>query len=687
MMRSVFFMVACLACSESFCQYADSTNPGARDTALPEVTVQAFHTRLLWKAVPAAIATISAVELKRYGNVTMVPVFNAIPGVRMEERSPASYRLSIRGSLLRSPFGVRNVKIYWHDIPLSDAGGNTYLNLLDIDQLTGVELVKGPAASIYGAGTGGVLLLRSDADTNRKTNFSAGITGGSYGLLKEQLGWQHSRNSFHSSFLQSHLQSDGYREQSAMRRDALKWQGDWQNSQQQFTMLVFYTDLYYQTPGGITLAQMDTNPQLSRQAAGALPGAVQQKTAIYNRTFFAGMHHEVKLNGTFDLKTFVLGSNTSFTNPFITNYEQRSEQNLGAGSNLVFSIQKGRNSFQWMNGFEWLHNHSTIDDYGNRFGMKDTVQFKDNIYARQWFVFSQMQYMPGNKWNFTAGISFNNQVYNYRRLTSASPADVTRKINAVFTPRLAVLYRLSGSVSVYVIAAKGFSPPALAEVRPSDGNFYGDLAAESGWNYEAGIKGELFGRRLQFDVAAYFFQLKDAIVRRNNSIGAEYFVNAGGTEQKGIEAQFKYQLIRRSVRLPGIGVWSSYSYQPFRFTEYQQLASHYSGNELTGVPRNILVAGIDLESNIGWYLSTSVNSVSPLPLTDANDAYAAAYQLLQLKMGYRCKSKMCQLTVFAGADNLLNQHYSLGNDINAAGKRYYNPAAGRNVMAGFTIHF
>jgi iron complex outermembrane receptor protein len=41
--------------------------------------------------------------------------------------------------------------------------------------------------------------------------------------------------------------------------------------------------------------------------------------------------------------------------------------------------------------------------------------------------------------------------------------------------------------------------------------------------------------------------------------------------------------------------------------------------------------------------------------------------------------------ICAGIDNALDQNYSLGNDINAAGKRYYNPAAKRNFFVG--IHF
>src|SRR3982750_1058709 len=91
---------------------------------------------------------------------SLIPAFNAVAGVRMEERSPGSYRLSLRGSLLRSPFGVRDVKVYFDEIPLSDAGGNTYLNALDINSIRSVEVLKGPDGSLFGANSGGVVILR-----------------------------------------------------------------------------------------------------------------------------------------------------------------------------------------------------------------------------------------------------------------------------------------------------------------------------------------------------------------------------------------------------------------------------------------------------------------------------------------------------------------------------------------------
>lgn len=692
MKRLLFLLLILQSPVAAFLQQTQqvSADTAKSERVLEEVVVEAFHANRNWRDVPAAIAVIGQKQMARYVNTSPVPVFNMIPGVRMEERSPASYRLSIRGSLLRSPFGVRNTKVYWDGIPLTDAGGNTYLNLIDLNTITGAELVKGPAASMYGAGTGGAVLLHSsngfsDSGVHR---FVTGITGGSYGLFHLQSGWDYSNKTFSSSLQQTHQQSDGYREQSSLRRDVLKWQGALQHQNALFRMLLLYTDLYYQTPGGITLAQMLQNPQQARQPAGNFPGAVQQQASVYNKTLLGALRSEINLSDHFTLQGFISGNHTAFTNPFITNYEKRGEANFGAGTAINYTKEKKGNRFQWTNGAEWLYNHSLISDYGNRSGKADTVQFKDDIYAVQWFAYSQAQWTLKNKWVLTAGLSLNNQSYRYKRITDPSPSFIQKNISAILTPRVAVLYHLNTDISLYLVAAKGFSPPALAEVRPSDGNYYGNLEAEYGWNYEAGIKGELFDRRLHFDVAAYFFDLRQAIVRRTNAAGAEYFVNAGGTRQHGMEAYLSYQLIRPGQQwIKSLKLESSYSYQPYRFTDYQQLGINYSGNKLTGVPANIWVSGMDIETGNGMYAVVSLNCTGSLPLTDANDAYADAYQLMQLKTGYRGMRDNKHWDIFAGIDNLLNQRYSLGNDINAAGKRFYNPAAGINFFAGMLYHF
>jgi iron complex outermembrane recepter protein len=667
--------------------FAQSKTEKESDT-LSTVIVEAFSSKTKWKTTPVSVAIIKTTEILRASPVSMLPVLNTIPGVRMEERSPGSYRLSIRGSLLRSPFGVRNVKIYMNAMPLSDATGNTYLNLLDIQQMDGMELLKGPSASIYGAGTGGVLLLKKDHPFKANTNnqFHAGLTVGSFGLVQEQAGWDYQSSQFSSSLQISHVQQDGYREQSALKKTVAQYTAAWQLKQHKMELLSFYANLYYQTPGGISLAQMQSNPTLSRQATSTLPSAIEQQASITNKTVYVGIQDTWNLNARTTIKSFLTLNNTQFENPFITNYEFRNETNGSAGIQWQWSTANKKVS--WINGFEWLYNHSRTDDYGNKKGKVDTVQFKDNIIAKQWTVFSQLQWNIGNITHLQAGISLNQQKISYQRLTD-NPLLITEKpTDIVAAPRVAVLVDISKNVSGYGIVSYGFSPPSLAELRPSDGKYYGELQPEKGWNMELGLKGFLLNSRLQYDLNFYRFTLNDAIVRRNNSAGAEYFVNAGNTLQQGIEAMVQYQIIPYSVnsRLK-INIWTSYAFQPYHFENYQQGIINYSGNELTGVPRTNWVNGLDLELLHKWYLNASINVVSRIPLNDANDIYADAYQLVQIKAGYRFNIKQTKMHVFAGADNLLNQLYSLGNDINAAGRRYFNPAVERNFYIGFDFRF
>jgi len=688
-MKSIFIL-AILVLSIEINYSQPVTPPTVSKDSLQEVIVHAFLSNQKWRNVAASIALLTAKDIQSIGNTTLLPAVNAAPGVRMEERSPGSYRLSIRGSSLRSPFGVRNVKFYWNDIPLTDAGGNTYLNLVASSQLTGMEIIKGPSASIYGAGTGGVVLLKSSqpflTDTFSANQFTGAVSGGSYGLLNQDAGWIHRTNNFTTSLQQSHLQSDGYRQQSAVRKDVIKWDGSYRLTKQQFNFLFFYTDLYYQTPGGLTKDQMLQNPKLARPASGNIPGAIQQMAAIYNKTAFAGGSHTYQINSSFSTETSFLLNHTSYTNPFITNYENRDETNVGTRSRLLYHKLIASADLQWSTGGEWLYNHSRIDDYSNNKGSRDTLQLKDNLYVNQWFVFTQLQVAIG-KLTISAGGSLNNQGIHYKRLTDPTMKQYvnTNKEN-ILTPRFSLLYKLSQSVSLYGIAAKGFSPPTLAEVHPQDRIFHSELQPEYGWNYEGGFKGTLFNDRLQFDIAAYDFELKEAIVIRINSVGAQYFVNAGSVSEKGIEVGMKYHLLNQSTSIfKDLSVWTSYSYQPYHFTSFKQGGSDYSGNAVTGVPKNVWVSGFDIETNKNEYIHLIYNNTSSLPLDDANDEYATTYHLLQFKCGKRFTYHRLSTDAFVGVDNLLNEVYSLGNDINAANRRFYNPAAGRNFYIGISF--
>src|SRR5690349_2130679 len=195
-----------------------------KDTAinLEEVVVRSFEQNRNAGAATASVKIIERNNADRYSKTSLVNGFNTGAGVRMEERSPGSYRINIRGSSLRSPFGVRNVKVYWNGIPLTDPGGNTYFNQLAFNNFSSIEIFKGPAGSLYGAGTGGLVLVNT-LNGSWKPGVSLEHIRGSYGLNNVFATMKMGGDDNRSMVTYAHNGNDGYRVQSAMRRDNASW--------------------------------------------------------------------------------------------------------------------------------------------------------------------------------------------------------------------------------------------------------------------------------------------------------------------------------------------------------------------------------------------------------------------------------------------------------------------------------
>lgn len=416
---------------------------------LSEVVVKGFETNRKLLETPATVSILSQKAIQRYSTISLVPAFNTVPGVRMEERSPGSYRLSIRGSLLRSPFGIRNIKIYMDDIPFTDAGGNTYLNLIDPNALGSAEILKGPASSLYGAGTGGAVILNEPAlvdnlSTDKtSSHFKVQLQGGSYGLFGENAQWRLNKKNNGLQLTQTHQQSDGYRDNSRLRKDVVHFADQWNISKKdELKFHLLLADLYYQTPGGLNLAQWQANPKLSRQATQTLPSAIQQKIAIYNKTIFTGLSNTFHFSDQLSNVSSVVFNYTDFKNPFITNYEKRKETSRGVRTKFIYSTQAGAMPLKLIAGGEWQTTFAHIDNYGNKNGVADTVQSMDEVNAYQRFYFAQADLDISSQLLFSAGVSHNGFTYRYIRTSDdrATPKKI-KKYDPVLSPRFALLYK------------------------------------------------------------------------------------------------------------------------------------------------------------------------------------------------------------------------------------------------------
>ncbi len=247
--------------------------------------------------------------------------------------------------------------------------------------------------------------------------------------------------------------------------------------------------------------------------------------------------------------------------------------------------------------------------------------------------------------------------------------------------------KFTKSLSAYTSLSEGFSAPSLAEVRPSTGNFNNELNPERGRSIEIGVRSEWFDRQLKVNVVAYDFRLRETIVVQAAQNGADFFINAGTTSQKGIESTLAWTPwwgVRDNK--DHFRIWASYTYNNFKFLDYIANSNDFSGNRLTGVPSDVLIAGVDASLPQGWYTNIVVNSTAQIPLNDANTEFASGYSILSMRIGRRADLwKFSKVDLYLGVDNALDATYSLGNDLNAAGGRYYNVAPGRNFYFGINL--
>lgn len=658
--------------------FVSSIHAQTQDTlikvALDSVVVHAYGSKNLM-TTPAAVNKISADQLQRYANGNILQAVNATPGVRMEERSPGSYRLNIRGSSVRSPYGVRNVKIYYDGIPFTAPGGNSMLNMLGFYNIGGMEIIKGPGSSLYGAGTGGVVLFDAP-QVDESVQAVGGLTLGSFGALNYHLQLQLKKH----QFSYEEASADGYREHTEMKRRLASYQAQLSTfAKGQLSLHFIYSDLNYQTPGALTLAEYQANPRQARPTVGANQGAVLANAHIHQKAALLGLSHRYSFSPNWSNTTSFYGFYNETTNPAIQNYERKKEPHWGGRTSFIYGLK----DFSVHVGGELQSGDFSSKTYRNVQGTRGSQVTDDQLDLWQWMAFAQLNWQV-NHWLFTAGASINQFSLDFLRSSETPTINASKDFKAQFQPRFAALYQFEESFSTYLNITKGFSPPASSEIFADNNSYNLALQAEKGWNLEPGIRWNLLDGRLFLDASYFHTLLSNSIVTRRDAAGANYYLNAGKTKQQGFEANVAYPLIGKEKPL-SILLQGAYAWHHFRYDEFVQLNDDFSGNQLPGVAPHTYTLMADINHKSGFFAFLSLNHHSKIALNDANTQYADDFQLASMKLGYQKRIKNIPFQLFAGADNLLNQTYSLGNDINGFGGRYYNVAPGRSFYFGLKL--
>jgi len=647
---------------------------------LDQVEVQGFGSSTKLNQVAGAIRKFEASELDRFDQQSLVRPLNLTPGIRFEERAGASYRVSIRGSSLRSPFGIRNVKVYWNGIPFTDAGGNTFLNLLDRQNMNGLEVIKGPAGSMFGAGTGGVMKFQSTNYAGLINSVMTHFSAGSFGYLRYgvQANSTTEKASWTAKFV--HHESAGYREHNALKKDVLEVNGLLFSSPSRTLETAFiYSDLFYEIPGGLTKDQFDDDPTQAR------PRSASQNASIDHQMALLKLGQDYRFGNGLSNNTQLFGSIRRFKNPFILDYKQEEETRLGVRSVVEFS--KNPEKMSIFAGVEaqvaWL----AADNFGNVGGERDTIRFADELTNTDFTTFINAHYFISSTWKLEAGLSYANTVYDIDRTIDRinnTPQSFNKRFDPSLNPRVAVSKLFNDQLSAHFSVSIGYSVPTTLEVRTNEGSINEALQPERGVNYEFNLRGG--GAGFSYDLSLFHFDLTESITTFTQQDGVVLFRNAGQLKQQGAELELlKPWFTKEKGLFQQLSSRLALTYHNFEFKNYQSGGDDFSGNALTGTAPWIVGFSTDAKLTAGLFINFSYLYTDAIPLNDENTVFADPYTMVFTKLGWRKAWPNFDAEISFGVDNLLNENYSLGNDLNAFGGRYFQPAPTRSFSVDLII--
>ncbi|SMO91478.1 TonB-dependent receptor family protein [Gracilimonas mengyeensis] len=662
---------------------------------LGEILVTGYEGNRSLMETPGAITNIEPERVSGFDESSLVYGLNTVPGVRIERRAVGSYRVAIRGSSLRAPYGVRNVKIYWNGIPFTEPSGSTPLNLLDVINMQEVEVIKGPAGSIYGAGTGGAILMESRQSSANEVG--AGTVVGSYGLQRYTAYAQQQYENGSLRFNYSNQHTNGYRQQNFLYRETAELSGQFQLNDRQIIKTSFlYSDIFYGIPGPLTAEQVEQNPRQARQGNPFALGSVEANASINQEMFLAGLTHDVQITEGISNLTTVYGNFSTFDHPFNLDYKKDSRKTGGGRTRFYFDTDIGEVRTRFTLGGEYQAAANAARNFENDTTQVGALNFDDEIRIQSSLLFFNTEVDLPYNFYLTAGLSYNRLEYRLDRLVTNLEGDTAgvaqKSFEPEIIPRVGLVKKFSPELSLHGSVSYGFSPPTIEEFRTNEGSIALNLEAEQGTNYEIGARGGFQNLRLSYDVTAFYFKLDETIVQQepeDPTRDTYVFRNTGATDQYGLEAATSWRIIQNPVGFLQQLDWDlSYTYHDFEFKNYVKEGQDFSGNELTGVAPHIFVTNLRGETSPGIYTTANYTFTDKIPLNDANTVYSDAYHLLQTKIGYqRTIAENFVVDLFVGIDNVLNVDYSLGNDLNAFGERYYQPAPPRNWFGGVKMNY
>ncbi|MGH8294263.1 MAG: TonB-dependent receptor family protein [Steroidobacteraceae bacterium] len=681
------------------------------DEAPPLQDIVVTATRVAMPAfdVPASISDIPAAELRQDSlGINLADDIGFVPGLLARNRHnyAQDQQISIRGIGANSTFGVRGVRIYQDGIPQTGPDGQGQISQFNLDSAQRIEVLRGPFSALYGNSSGGVIQIFT-ADGKAPGEVRTDIGYGSFGTFRAGVDTSDAVGPIDYNLDFTHFFFEGYRPHQSARSESFNGKVDYTLSSR--TKLTFIANVLSRPdandPQGLTAAELAADPDQTDSSSlqfNTRKSLEQQEGGLVLHLGLS-RHQSVRLMGYFGHRSVLqfLSIPVGAQKPATSSggVIDLDRQFGGTDARWTWQSPLAGRPLSWVVGVSYDTQNELRRGYdnfiGSTLGVVGALRRNENDIARNIDEYTQASWEFVPRWTLTAGIRHSEvRFLSQDHFITATNGNGSGGITyTASSPVAGLLFAARPWLHLYASYGQGFQTPIAAEVayRP-DGtaglNF--DLRPARSVNSEIGAKLRI-GPELKAGVAAFDTLTRNEIVVATNSGGRSTYQNAGRTRRRGAEASLDYsfggswraQLAYTYIDAIYIDAYLTCTGVPCKSPN--QLIG--SGNRLPGVPHNDGYARIEWGGQLGWRASLTGQYISAIAVNDANTEFSAAYPVFNATGGYARDFGSTRLSIFLRLNNILDRRY-VGSVIADDGNgRYFEPAPGFNVLAGFTAAF
>ncbi|MBD3830237.1 MAG: TonB-dependent receptor, partial [Arcobacter sp.] len=622
---------------------------------LEQMSVTATKVEKATKEISESIAVVDEKTIEDKNILNIQDALQNIPGVIAESSSNSpSPRLIIRGAGLKARYGVREIMVMKDGVPMTDPDSFTRFDFIDMQDVSSIEVQKGPGSINAVNSTGGVIqLITKSVFDEDKNSIKVGVGNDNQKNVNLKLRGAIDENDFASFTFSSRKIDNSWRDNNEFdtTQATLKY-GHIFDDESTIENELSYTESNLNLPASMTREefeifkqtgkQHDTSNQWQNSARDSKIVSLNSKyekevgNITYKPRFYFNSwehYHPVTglINDSDDNKVF--GTDLEFNVAhklfskdamFVGGVTLKMDKTNDSKKYQYRDIQTQTVTSGWPSSSVTQIVKTLSNEKGLLAGTEDSQTLLYGTYLMESFkVTDKLGFDISARVDKLKFDIDGNEITTYDYSTKSYKAGIGEyAIDNSFTllsGKVGSTYAITDNTNIYASIAGANQAPTTSELGENE-----DLEKSQSVNYEVGLKTRTDD--YSSDLALFQNFVDDEIIQIKDANGDSIYDNAGKTDKKGLEYNLAYDLTS-SIQVGGAYAYSNFKFDTFNESVRGSLVSR-DGNYMPFIPKNqySLFAAYNLAN--GFKTRVTARTYGSYYMDNANTQKYEGYDLI-----------------------------------------------------------